>query len=215
MHGVDLIIFDLDGTLVDSRHDIANAVNHTLKNLGLKAKSTEEITSYVGKGVGELLKKSLGDKQGLLVQEALSIFTDYFNEHYADSTRLYPYVKETLEYFEDKKKAIITNRFHRLAELTLKAMEIRGYFDDIIGSDDENCMKPSACPLDKTMAKFDIRDKDKAIMVGDMDIDIMTGKNAGILTCAVTYGLGRREDIIKAKPDYIIDDMGKLKEIIE
>ena len=98
----------------------------------------------------------------------------------------------------------------------LKAARIyaNGYFEDIIGGDDAGCMKPSACPLDRVIRGFDIRDKEKVMMVGDMDIDVLAGKNAGVKTCAVTYGIGKREDIVKAAPDYIIDDFIELKRII-
>ena len=87
------------------------------------------------------------------------------------------------------------------------------YFEDILGADDVECMKPSACPLDITVKRFNIS-KERTMIVGDMDIDILAGKKAGIWTCAVTYGIGEKAKIIKAKPDYIIDSLLKLKEII-
>ena len=130
-----------------------------------------------------------------------------------DNSVLYPYVQKVLEHFKDKKKIIITNRNYEFAVLALKATNISDYFDDIIGGDDIGCVKPSACPLDRAMHRLDIN-KEKTIIVGDMDIDILTGKSAGITTCAVTYGIGRKEDILKAKPDFIIDDIAKLREIV-
>lgn len=215
MREVELIIFDLDGTLVDSRKDIINAVNFTLKNIGLKTKSASEISSYVGTGVEDLIRKSLGGNQEALFKKALSVFENYYRQHSVDNTILYPNVVETLKYFRDKRKVIITNKRYELAILPLKALKIYGYFEDIKGGDDMDCMKPDSCPLDRMMRGFKIEDKTRAIIVGDMDIDVLAGKNAGIMTCAVTYGIGKKEDILKAKPDYIIDDILQLKEIID
>lgn len=213
MKYIELIIFDFDGTLADSRDDIVNAVNFTLKDLSLKEKSREEISSYIGRGVGDLIRRALGEGEALLLDKATSVFKEYYTEHNTDNTTLYRNVKEILEHFKDKKKVIVTNRNHEFALTALKNLSIYNYFEDVIGGDDVECAKPSPCPLDKTMQRFNT-DRDKTIIVGDMDIDILAGKGAGTVTCAVTYGIGREEDIIKAKPDFIIDDIAKLKDII-
>jgi phosphoglycolate phosphatase len=213
MRPADLIIFDLDGTLVDSRQDIANAVNFTLREVGLSEKSPGQISSYIGMGVEDLIRKSLGNKQNSSLKRALPIFEQYYRKHCTDNSTLYPGVEEILNFFKHKKKAIITNRNREFAVATLKAIGIYDYFEDIIGGDDTNCMKPSSCPLDKFLYGLDIN-KDRTIIVGDMDIDILAGKRAGIITCGVTYGIGKREDITKAKPDFIIDRIIELEEII-
>jgi len=214
MKDIEIIIFDLDGTLVDSREDIANAVNFTLKQIGLKEKSISKISSYIGTGIEELIRKSLGKKQEALLKRALSIFIEYYRKHSTDNTVLYPNVKEILECFRSKRKTIVTNRNYEFALLTLKTLSIYDYFEDIVGGDDICCLKPSSCPLDRSMGRLNA-DKEKAIIVGDMDIDIVAGKRAGIITCGVTYGIGKKEDIIKAKPDFIIDDIIDLKKIID
>jgi len=211
---IELIIFDLDGTLVDSREDIANAVNFTLKYTGLKEKSKQEISSYIGKGLEDLIRKSLGKRQGALLGRALSVFEEYYRKHSTDKSVLYPNIKEILEHFKDKKKVIITNRNYEFALITLKSLDIYNYFKDVVGGDDVGCAKPSSCPVDKILCSLNVN-KEKTIIVGDMDIDILAGKRAGIVTCAVTYGIGRKEDIIKAKPDFIIDNMIELKNIIK
>lgn len=211
---VALIIFDLDGTLVDSKKDIVNAVNFTLKRIGLKVKPSPEIASYIGTGVEDLIRKSLGEDSGRIFKEALGIFIRYIKEHALDYTVLYPNVKDILEHFRYKKKAIVTNRRYDIAEVVVKGLGIFGYFDGIMGGDAISCMKPSSCPLDMVIEKLGVSDRKKIIMVGDMAIDVLTGKNAGVNTCAVTYGIGKREDIIKAKPDYIIDDIAELKDVI-
>lgn len=215
MRLVDLIIFDLDGTLVDSRKDIVEAVNFTLKKTALQEKCPEEIISYVGTGVEDLLKKSLGEKNNRLLKKAVSIFEKYYKKHFLNNTVLYPNVKEALGHFKDKRKAIVTNRKYEFALDILKALGIFGYFESVIGGDNLGCMKPSSCPLNNMMKFYNIEDKDRAIMVGDMDIDILAAKAAGIASCAVTYGIGKRQDIIKTSPDYMIDDISELKGIID
>ncbi len=212
MHCIDLIIFDLDGTLVDSKEAIAKGINFVLRELGLQEKDISAISSYIGTGVDDLISKSLGRAKENYFEKTKSLFENY-RQHSPDNSRLYPGVKETLEYFKNKRKSIVTNRKYEFALPTLKNLGIYDYFEDILGADDIACKKPSSCPLDRAITKFNIH-KEKTIIVGDMDIDILAGKSAGILTCAVTYGIGRREDILKANPDYIIDDLRKLKEII-
>ncbi|MBU1062067.1 MAG: HAD-IA family hydrolase, partial [Candidatus Omnitrophica bacterium] len=189
-------------------------VNFTLKNIGLKEKTMQEISSYIGTGVEDLIGKSLGGNKGNLFNKALSVFEEYYSNHSTDSSILYPNVREVLEYFKNKRKVIATNRKREFALLTLKTLGINDYFEDIIGGDDTACMKPSSCPLDRTINKFRIN-KDKAIIVGDMHLDVLAGKEAGILTCGVTYGIGKREDIIESMPDFIIDNLLDLKEIIK
>ena len=93
------------------------------------------------------------------------------------------------------------------------SLEITKFFKDIIGGDNVSCLKPSICSLDKAL-KYN-KNSERSIIVGDMDLDILSGKKAGILTCAVTYGIGKKKDILKAEPDYIIDDIGELKDIIK
>ena len=213
MKEVDLIIFDLDGTLVDSCESIASAVNDMLRKLNLREKTKEEIRSYIGTGVIELIKKSLGDDHADLLDKGFSIFDEYYKNHPAENSKLYPGVKDILEYFKNKIKLIITNRNIESAKIVLKEFGIYDYFKSITGGDDPSCAKPNSCPLDNAISKLDIN-KDRVIIVGDMDIDVLAGKAAGIATCAVTYGIGKKEDIVKINPDYLIDNISKLKEIV-
>ena len=215
MRKIELIIFDLDGTLVDSRQDIVNAINFMLRSLNLKERPFEEIISYVGKGVNELIKSSLGKDADGLKDRAFKIFRSYYQAHPADNAYVYPGVSEILDYFKNKDKAVITNRNHRASEIILQKMGIASYFKNVIGDDNTSCLKPSRCQFDKLFGKTSVKDKGKVIMVGDMDIDVLAGRASGIVTCAVTYGIGKRQDIERVMPDYIIDDILQLKKIIE
>ncbi|MFC1631426.1 HAD family hydrolase [Candidatus Omnitrophota bacterium] len=213
MKKVELIIFDLDGTLVDSKEAIARQVNLALKEVGLKEKEAPEIISYIGTGVDDLVRKSLGDEHQHLFEQAKDVLENYRRD-FEDDSQLYPGVKELLEYFKTKSKAIISNRKYEFVLPMLERLEIGDYFERVIGGDNEDCLKPAPCSLDKMISEAQV-DKGKVIMVGDMDLDVLAGKNAGVLTCAVTYGLGKREDIIRAQPDYMIGNMLQLKDIIE
>jgi len=213
MISADAIFFDVDGTLVDARKDIVNAVNYALRRLGLKKRPFELVVSYIGTGVKDLMEKSLGADKSEFAEEGVKIFSDYYMKHPTDEARLYPHVRETLDHFKTKRKFILTNRYARFADATLKGLGIRHYFEEIIGGDDESCLKPSACILNNLLPGLKI-DKTRCIIVGDMGIDILTGKNSGIATCWVSYGLSKREEVEAIKPDYMIDDIAQLKGII-
>jgi phosphoglycolate phosphatase len=214
MSDVDVIFFDVDGTLIDARQDIVNAMNYALRSMKFPEKSFDELVSYIGTGVKDLVRGSLGTRDESLVDRAAQIYGGYYVQHPADEAKLYPHVQETLEYFKDKKKVILTNRYARFADAALKALEIRKYFEEIIGGDNEKCIKPSVCVLDPYVLKSGI-DKEKMLIVGDMTIDIETGKNSGIKTCWVTYGLGKKQSVEPLNPDFVVNDLIELKRIIK
>jgi HAD superfamily hydrolase (TIGR01549 family) len=211
---IDSVFFDVDGTLVDASKDITNAMNHALSSLGFRQMPQDEIMAHVGNGVKDLVRNSMGaGADEATVRKGADIYWRYFMDHAVDETVLYPHAKEILEYLRGKRLFIITNRYTDFAEATLNGLGIRKYFEGVIGGDDETCLKPSACILDTIKPKVKI-DRKRSLIVGDMAVDIMTGKNAGMKTCWVTYGLGKIEDIRSLKPDYIIEDLIELREII-
>ena len=123
-------------------------------------------------------------------------------------------MKEILNHFKDKYIAIASNRKAHSAQKMLEHFGLARYFNYILGSENVSCRKPSPCPVLSIINKFSVK-KDRSIIVGDMDLDVISGREAGISTCAVTYGIGKREDIVRSKPDFIIDDICKLKDIIQ
>ncbi len=210
---VNLIIFDLDGTLIDSKKDIISSVNFALKKVGFKEIDDKKIESFIGTGVEDLIEKSLG-KNKKFFEKTLKEFKNYFNEHSLDNSRLYNGVKDILEYFKNKNKAIITNRRHEFAVKDMKGLGIDSCFDFVMGGDDIKCLKPDACQLNKAIKHFDAA-KNETIIVGDMDLDVQAGKSAQISTCAVTYGIGKLKDIERSNPDFIINSILELKKILE
>lgn len=212
--GIETVFFDVDGTLVDSRKDIANAMNYALSSLGYRQLPQDDIIRHVGNGVKDLVRNCMPSCHSeAVVQKGADLYWEHFMAHAVDETVLYPHAREILDYLKDRRKFILTNRYKDFAEATLKGLGIIDYFEEVVGGDDETCLKPCAGILDRIASSQKI-DKSKALIVGDMDVDILTGKNAGVRTCWVTYGLGRIEQVKDLKPDYVIDDLIELKEII-
>lgn len=212
MTEIDAIFFDLDGTLVDSRKDIVNSANHMLRELGLEEQSYEDIVSYIGGGIDDFVTKTLGEKDQNLHEEGLKLFYEHYEEHSTEETELFPGVKETLEYFDDKEMMIVTNKSSYLTDLAVRELGISGHFSHIVGGDDVHCLKPSVCPLEKAISKLEkFAEKNRLLMVGDMPTDIESAKMTGIRSCGVTYGVSGRESLSESAPDILIDNFIDLK----
>ncbi len=214
MKQIDLLIFDLDGTLVDTRRDLANSVNFALNALNLPALQIEEVMSYVGDGLKKLLDRSL-PKDGLEnIGEVIDIFREHYREHCLDFSGFYPDVVNILNYFQDKKMTVVSNKPEEFTRLILEGLRIADFFEIILGGDSLPLMKPDPGPILHILDKLNASNEKTAI-VGDGTTDIEAGKAANILTCAVTYGLKEKEVLLKIEPDFIIDDIVELKKIFE
>jgi phosphoglycolate phosphatase len=214
MDRINAVFFDVDGTLADARADIAAAMNRVLKELGRPEKSVGTISSYIGTGVKYLIRESLGTDDAALIDKAAAMYEEEYVKHPADHARLYPGVAQLLKGLTGTRKFILTNRYSNLASALLEKLGILHYFEDVFGGDDESCVKPSACVIDRILPMIDVK-RGEAIIVGDMAIDVMTGKNSGIKTCWVTYGFGAREEVMPLKPDYVIDNISDLAAILK
>ena len=214
MKQIDLLIFDLDGTLVDTRRDLANSVNFALNALKLPALQIEEVMSYVGDGLKKLLDRSL-PKDGLEnIGEVIDIFSEHYREHCLDFSGFYPDVVNILNYFQDKKMTVVSNKPEEFTRLILEGLRIADFFEIILGGDSLPLMKPDPGPILHILDKLNASNEKTAI-VGDGTTDIEAGKAANILTCAVTYGLKEKEVLLKMEPDFMIDDIVELKRIFE
>ena len=214
MNHVELIIFDLDGTLINSLKDISLSLNFALKKLGLKGLNEEEVRGYIGSGVKRLVEDVLGSPDASRVREMMSLFRMHHEKHLLDNTCLYSGVKEILQFYNSKKKAIISNKNKEFSIAVLKGLRVEKYFDIILGPDDAERRKPFPDPIFKVLSELDVTPC-QALMVGDNPIDIEAGKNAGVFTCAVTYGFSEKIDLENAGPDFIIDDILDLKNQID
>ncbi len=207
-----LIIFDLDGTLVDTSRDITNALNYALHSYGFKKIAVEETIQMIGEGITRLIEKVLGLEKLQLKDEAIRKFLDYYSEHLIDYSKVYPYVRETLEKLNGYKKAVISNKREYLSTKLLDKLDLLMYFDLIVGSDTTPESKPSAMPVIYVYTKFGL-EPHETIMVGDSNYDIEAGKKAGVKTIGVTYGYREKQYLIDA--DYLIDSFNDLLPILD
>jgi phosphoglycolate phosphatase len=142
-------------------------------------------------------------------QEVMQVFLTRYESHLLDATVLYPHVHKMLDYFRDKKKVVVSNKMHRLTVGVLRGLGVETLFDAILGGDSAMEKKPHPALLNDVLRRFDVP-RDRAVIVGDGDTDMEAGKRAGIVTCGATYGLGDREKLLAAQPDFIIDNLGEL-----
>jgi phosphoglycolate phosphatase len=209
---VKLVIFDLDGTLIDSSVDITNALNYALEPYSLHRLSIEDTTKLVGEGITRLIEKAVGDSSAEVLDSAKKRFLEHYTQHILDHTKDYPGVKETLERLSRFSKAVISNKKEILSRVVLDGLGLLRYFDVIIGSDSAPEKKPSPIPVLKALTDLNVGSAD-AVMVGDSNYDVDAGKAAGVTTIAVTYGYRPREVIAHA--DYLIDKIADLIPLIE
>ncbi|MBU2590434.1 MAG: HAD-IA family hydrolase [Nitrospinae bacterium] len=209
----DLIIFDLDGTLIDSKIDIANSVRHTLRQLGLRDVPPEIIYTFVGRGVEPLIRKSLAEAGDGNIDEALSIFRRHYDEHLLDNTASYPMVEDVLKSLSDINKVVLTNKMVDFAVKTLKGLAIDRHFLDIFGGDSFPTKKPNPEGLRYIFDKFGAKPKN-TLVVGDSGVDIEAGQRAGAVTCGVTYGYRSAEELRLQGADYMVDNFLEIIDIV-
>src|SRR5689334_17422363 len=185
-----LLIFDLDGTLIDSRLDLANAVNATRRHMGMEVLSNERVYSYVGNGAPVLIRRAMGEQATEAeLQEALEYFLEFYREHDLDHTVLYPGVKESLDRFRDagKRMAVLTNKPVRMSRHIVEGLGVGGHFFQVYGGNSFEFKKPNPIGVEALMQEAGVQ-RESTMMVGDSSVDIVTAKNAGIQCCGVTYG---------------------------
>lgn len=209
--GYDFLIFDLDGTVIDSQRDIAFAVNKVRKELGFDPLSLEKIRSYLGNGVKALVGRAFPEKNGDILASALERFKFHYAGCLTDTTVPYEGMKEVLHMLSGKKKAILSNKMEIFSCEIVKRLGISQYFIEVWGGDTSGVKKPDPKPV------FDLIKKtnsipEKTIMIGDSENDIKAAKAAGIASLAVLYGYTDIARIKEHKPDYIVE---KPEEIIK
>lgn len=214
----DIIIFDLDGTLIDSSSDIAYAANRTLERMGYDGFDIERIKEDIGWGVKVLLERLMPQEPPERIMEARRSFLEFYGEHLVVDTYLYPGVAETITQFArlGKKMAIVTNKpegltLRLLDEMKIGETNLRQYFPVVIGGDTLAVRKPSPEPVDAAI-KATGGSIETAVMVGDSPVDAEAGKGAGIFTIGVTYGFRGRDELTGF--DMLLDRFSDLKDVI-
>ncbi|MGA7826461.1 MAG: phosphoglycolate phosphatase [Geobacteraceae bacterium] len=209
MKKIDLILFDLDGTLIDSLDDLASATNHMLSTLGRPAATREQVRSYVGKGARRLVERAMPDATADELERGLSLFLDYNEEHIVDRTRFYPGVMGTLASLREAglTLAVVSNKNVALCSKVLTTLGADGFFARVIGADSLAERKPSPEPLLKVLRELGVP-PERAVMVGDSINDIAAGQAAGVATIGCTFGYGDMAEIEDA--DLLIDSLPEL-----
>jgi len=211
----DLIIFDLDGTLIDSSDDIAWAANQTLISMGRGGRDKVTIKEFIGCGVGVLLERLMPGADPSVIREARDRFLQFYWDHISVNTVLYPGVRETLEYFQgiNKKMAVVTNKPIKFALKLMEDLAFGGFFPIVIGGDSLKNRKPHPEPVETVIQTLGVM-KEKTVMVGDSPVDCETGKKAGIFTIGVEYGFRGREELEAAGFDLLVREFSDLKDIL-
>ena len=218
---IKLIAFDLDGTLLDSVPDLAEAADKAVQSLGYPTVSLEQVKSYVGNGADLLIGRSLSqnmqvspdiDAETLL--EARRIFDDYYQQGGHRLSHLYPHVQKVLAQLHESgfKLALVTNKPSKFVPEVLAKHGLDAYFVDVIGGDTFTNKKPDPEALNWLLDKHRL-ESSEMLMVGDSKNDILAAQNAGCRSFALTYGYNHGEPIERSNPDYVADSLLDLLEL--
>ena len=210
---IRLLIFDLDGTLVDSELDLALSVNAVRAEMGLEPLPVHQVASYVGQGAPVLIRRALGEAYSeAAVEKALAMFLKYYGEHMLDNTVTYPGVREALDALGPKPMAVLTNKPVVFSQRMLEGLGLARHFAYIYGGNSFEQKKPDPVGVFRLMKDMNASE-DFTLIVGDSDTDVLTGQNAGIWTCGVTYGIGS-QSLEGTPPDLLLGDLRELPPLL-
>lgn len=209
-----LLIFDLDGTLIDSERDLADSVNATLAWKHKPPLPVETIASYVGNGAPVLIRRVFPEAKDEELPRLLRYFLDYYREHMLDATTLYPGVRAALDrlHAANIAMAVLTNKPVRFSMRLIEGLGLESHFFRVYGGNSFDEKKPHPRGINLLMAETGTPPPE-TIMVGDSAVDVMTARNAGVRACGVSWGF-QPETFAKAPPDFVIDDMGALADLV-
>ena len=212
---MNLLIFDLDGTLIDSKLDLVHSVNATRALMDLPPISDDLVASYVGNGAPVLIRRVLGPSASEAdVQQALEYFLKYYREHMLDNTRLYSGVKDALDRLLEagERMAVLTNKPVRFSRSLVDGLGLAQHFFQIYGGNSFEQKKPHPIGIETLLEETGL-ERDRTIMVGDSGVDIRTARNANVKACGVTYGF-QPEGFLEDPPDLLVDNMGQLADYV-
>jgi phosphoglycolate phosphatase len=217
-NAIKLLIFDLDGTLVDSRLDLANSVNGMLRYFGRPELPADLIASYIGDGAPMLVRRALGDPDDeAFLQQALEFFIAHYREHKLDTTVLYPGLLEALRAMRtmngngERRMAVLSNKPVNPSRGIVEALGLNEFFDQVYGGNSFATKKPDPLGARVLLEEYGVQ-PDETLIIGDSAIDVLTGRNAGLWTCGVSYGYGP-ETLAQAPPDVLVDSPHELPQV--
>ena len=211
---IRLVIFDLDGTLIDSELDLAASVNAMLRHFGRKELPLQVIGTYIGDGAPMLIRRALGDPSDReFLQEALNFFLAYYRDHKLDNTYPYQGVKEALQQIAgsgqtQRKLAVLTNKPVRASQHILAGLGMADHFMQVYGGNSFETKKPDPFGANTLMAEAGAA-REETVMVGDSGVDILTARNAGMWSVGVTYGFAP-QTLDQVPPDLLVDTPAEL-----
>jgi len=208
-----VLIFDLDGTLVDSKKDLTASVNFIRHHFDLPELSEDQIARFIGDGALMLIRRALAEKATeSSVQAGLQMFLTYYRAHMLDQTDLYPQVRETLDRLSDCKLAVLTNKPVHFSCAMLDGLGIYSRFAAVYGGNSFDRKKPDPVGVYRILSDTNGQ-RETAWMIGDSSVDVQTGRNAGVTTCGVTYGYSAKS-FEHHPPDFLIDRFSELEKLI-
>jgi phosphoglycolate phosphatase len=208
MPAFETLLFDLDGTLIDSVVDLSNAVNYLRADLGLAPLDQAKVKSFVGDGALLLVKRSL--PESLFEEIHIRTFLDYYRQHLVEHTRPYPGILDCLESCRDRAMAVVTNKPVELTQEILVRLDLLRFFPVVIGGDSCFTKKPDSLPVRQALLDLD-RSPDTALMIGDHANDLLAGRAAGTRTCFCQWGLGSHRD---APRDFEVATPAQLSQLL-
>jgi phosphoglycolate phosphatase len=218
-HSIKLVIFDLDGTLIDSRLDLVHSVNAALRHIGRPALPDDVIASYVGDGAPILIQRALGGEtvDEAIVRKGLEFFLSYYREHKLDHTTVYPGIADALAAIQNsgngmqRKLAVLSNKPVGPSRKIVEALGLGKFFVQVYGGNSFPTKKPDPEGARKLLDELGVR-PEQAVIVGDSHTDIETGRNAGLWTIAVTYGFAPHT-LDETGPDIVLDYPNELTSV--
>jgi phosphoglycolate phosphatase len=204
-----LILYDLDGTLVDTRRDIINGVRYALETLKGPNLTDDEIKDCVGTGLHALIKQVFRTEDEKLADQGSKLYREHYKKHMLDHTHLYEGAREFLEYFKDRKQAVITNKPNPFSSQILEALGVAHFFIAILAGDNGLPFKPDPAAIHHLMEETNTTEEE-VIFVGDSPIDIQAARNAGVEVVTLSHGFANEATLREAKPDHMVRDFEEL-----
>lgn len=210
---VKALVFDLDGTLIDSKMDLVNSVNATLREMKREALPKDVVASYVGSGAPVLIRRSLGGNPSEEeLKRALAFFLVYYEEHKLEHTRLYPGVAETLAELKSLPMSVLTNKPEKISVRILEGLGIAQYFRSVYGGNSFETKKPDPAGAKQIFSEFALKANETA-MVGDSEVDVQTARNAGMASVIVNFGFGTHDRALHPA-DLYVDQFEELLRLV-